>query len=135
MRCPSVSRLTAAFPHTLAKGIRHLCQLADKPEELRDLIETIHLVTAAYMQKCHSDPMRSRMWRRMMILHAIDVLMDGNGVEALGPNVGGPNPPPFEYINMGDPYVATLIYTRETDTLRIGCWGDIVERHERRNWS
>jgi hypothetical protein len=34
----------------------------------------------------------------------------------------------FEYCNAGDPYIATLIYARDADALRIGCWGDLVER-------
>ncbi len=35
--------------------------------------------------------------------------------------------PPYEYCNAGDPYSATLIYKRATDTLLIAGWGDIAE--------
>jgi hypothetical protein len=35
----------------------------------------------------------------------------------------------YEYLNTGDTYGTTLIYRRKTDTLSIGNWGDVAERH------
>lgn len=67
-----------------------------------------------------------------MMLHAIDEILGTFGVEPLGP-VDMRDGPPFEYCNTGDSYAATIIYSRESDTLRIGSWGDIAERHE--EWS
>ncbi len=40
--------------------------------------------------------------------------------------------PGLLYVNVGDPYVDTLIYDRSRKTWRVGGWGDIVERQPRR---
>lgn len=65
-----------------------------------------------------------------MVLDAINNIVGTHGVEALHhPRSSNPEgAPSWEYLNAGDPYATTLIYTRATDTLRIGCWGDIAER-------
>lgn len=34
--------------------------------------------------------------------------------------------PHIFYLNAGDTYATTLIYNYNTDTLRLGCWGDLV---------
>lgn len=39
--------------------------------------------------------------------------------------------PPYEYLDSGDSYNATLIYKRATDNLYIGCWSTIAERMPR----
>ena len=58
-------------------------------------------------------------------LEAINELMDGCGVEyiAAGRNRRSPS---IEYINVGDTYLDTIMWTRGRYV--VGCWGDIVER-------
>ena len=133
MRCPSPKRLMAAFPQLTdaqVKVIRLLTSVAGDGDLLKQAVDLYAPVaTVRYVRQLHSSPYRSQIWRVTVVLHALDIILGTHGVEALGPDVGGPNPPPFEYLNSGDPYATTLIYTRATDTLRIGCWGDIAERH------
>lgn len=38
----------------------------------------------------------------------------------------------ISYLNAGDPYVGTLMYDHGKDKWILGCWGDIVERQEKR---
>jgi len=40
--------------------------------------------------------------------------------------------PGLLYVNVGDPYVDTLVYDRARETWRVCGWGDIVERQPRR---
>jgi hypothetical protein len=131
MKCPSSGALTSAFTISSsdAKKIRTLCKLADQPETLAEFIETQCPETQKYVRSMHSDPYRSSMWRRTVVLDAIDNVLGAHGVEALGPNRYGTEAPPYEYINMGDTYATTLIYKRSSDRLSIGSWGDIVERY------
>lgn len=134
MRCPSVKSLLEAFPKHLteeeAKLIRKLAHSVDDPDQLRQIIDTKCPKTAQYVISMYSDPYTSHMWRVTVALHALDIVLDTCGVEALGP--GDPREgyaPPYEYLSAGDPYITTLIYSRKSDRLIIGCWGDIAERH------
>lgn len=130
MMCPPAAELEKEFRITrkAANQIRALCKAADDPEKLEDLISKHHAKTERYVWSLHSSPYNSRMWRRTIVLHAIDQIIDGHGVEIIGDPVASGGPP-YEYINMGDPYVATLIYKRDTDRLFIGSWGDVVEKN------
>lgn len=47
------------------------------------------------------------------------------GVEYI-PAGKGSKSPSIEYVNTGDPYRATIMWTR--GRYRVGCWGDVVER-------
>lgn len=66
-------------------------------------------------------------------LRARDVLTDagiGYGGESI-PGGRGRNSPFVAYVNRGDPYDTTLLYTRrngENGVLSVGSWGDIAER-------
>ena len=130
MRCPSAKSLTEAFRDLSsadAHAIRKLCKTVDDPDALEELIDENHPKTEAYVHQMHSSPYNSRMWRRTVVLDAINHLLDGFGVEPLGPV--GTSGPPYEFINFGDTYVNTLIYKKDTDRLFIGSWGDIAEKH------
>ena len=133
MRCPNPKRLKAAFPQLTDAQVRVIRLLAALAGDGTLLKQAVSLyapaATVRYVQRMYSSPYSSQMWRVTVVLHAIDGILGTYGVEALGPDVGGLNPPPYEYLNSGDTYDTTLIYTRATDTLRIGCWGDIAERH------
>lgn len=135
MRAPSINVLRETFrlDSSQAKLVRAFAKAADDGDELRNLVDAHAPKTARYVRSMYSDPYRSSMWRTTVALHAINEIVGGYGVEGLGPDVGGPTPPPYEYINAGDTYATTLIYRRKTDTLSVGSWGDIVERHP--SWS
>jgi hypothetical protein len=135
MRAPSVKALTAAFRDLTPEKARLIRALARAVDEggLENLIETRPELEATrkYVHSLYHSPYDSLMWRVTVALDGINTVIGGYGVEALGPDVGGPRPPPYEYINMGDTYTTTLVYKRATNNLFIGSWGDIVERYGR----
>lgn len=131
MRAPSMQRLIQILnlSPTQAYVVRMLARLVDDETGLETAIQRCCPRTAAYAASCHSDPFDSPMWRRTMMLAAIDETIGTHGVETLGRvTIDGA---PYEYCNAGDPYVPTLIYTKVSDTLRIASWGDIAERMPR----
>jgi hypothetical protein len=133
VKAPSKKRLLAAFRDLTpeqADLIRKLAHATDdvRTGSLRGIIAEQCPETHTYAMQCYHDPFNSYMWRVTMALHAIDRILGTHGVEPLGP-VDMHSGPPAEYCNVGDPYTATLIYVRDADELRIGCWGDLVERH------
>ena len=132
MKSPSVKSMTSALRGLSAADarlIKKIAKAADYAEELEKVVEKSCPETAKYVHSMHSDPYRTAIWRVTVALHAIDQIVGTHGVEGLGPHTGEGYAPPYEYLNAGDTYATTLIYKRATDTLSIGCWGDIVERH------
>jgi hypothetical protein len=130
MQAPSAKRLLATFRDLTpeqARLIRALAHATDDAAQLAGLIAKSCPETDKYARSCYSDPYDSGMWRRTMALHAIDRVLGTFGVEPLG-RVSMRNGPPFEYLNTGDTYATTLVYHRNADALRIGCWGSIAER-------
>lgn len=135
MRFPSEVRLLGTFRDlTLeqARLMRKLAHNVDDREVLSKLIDEFCPNTSRSARACHSDPYNSGMWRRTMLLRALDEILGTHGVEALGKGNTPPYAPPYEYLNTGDPYAVTLIYTKKSDTISIGCWGDIAERYSGR---
>ncbi len=116
----------------MAKLVRAIGHATDDGEILSSLIEASVPQTAAYVRSMHSSPYDSHMWRVTVALHAMDAIIGTYGVESLGPTSGSNYAPPYEYLNTGDSYAATLIYRRKTDTISINDWGSIAERHP--NW-
>jgi len=82
---------------------------------------------------------QKRKIRQVARQHGIDAAMElaneilqGAGVECIW-GFADPNSfreaPDIEYVNLGDPYVPTVIYDRVTGRFLWGeCWGNIVER-------
>lgn len=131
MRLPSATNLTSAFPHLDRKQanlIRRIGKARNDAEKLSALIEKHCPKTRASALQCYGNPYDSVMWRTTMALRAMDEILETHGVETIGKAPDFRSPPPYEYLNAGDPYATTLIYTHATDTLRIGCWGDIADR-------
>lgn len=64
-------------------------------------------------------------------LSALNELIGGYGVEGLGKNDRAPYTPPFEYINTGDTYNATIIRDNRKGRFFISDWGTVVETHPR----
>lgn len=132
MKSPSVKSLLASFDIAREQAllVKELCAVAGERFMLAALIEAKCPETHAYARSCYSDPYSSQMWRRTMVLHAIDQIVGTCGVEGLGPgDAFNGYAPPYEYLNAGDPYTTTLIYKRDTDNLYLGAWGPIAERH------
>lgn len=122
MRVPSEKKLMGAFRNVdreEAKLVRKFAKAVDDPEALEELVEEHAPSTHTWVQQMYSDPYRSSMWRTSVALHAIGELIGGFGIEALGDK--------YEYVNMGDTYATTLIYSSDQDRLFIGSWGDFVE--------
>lgn len=131
MRAPSAKTLTSTFrlPSEAVKLIRKFADAADDGERLKELVDAWAPATASYVRSMHSDPYRSKLWRTTVALHAINEHLGTYGVEGLGPPRSGDYAPPFEYLNAGDPYSATLIYDRDKDRLFVGSWGDVAAKH------
>ncbi len=131
MRAPTQKRLLAAFRDLTpaqARLIRALCHAADDCDVLQTLIGAKCPSTDQYARSLRSDGYASRMWRRTLVLHAVNAILGMHGVYGLGAPESIRGAPPFEYLNAGDTYSTTLVYHRDPDALRIGCWGDIAER-------
>jgi len=131
MRAPSAKTLTSEFKISAdaAKLVRAFAAVADDGEKLKELVDKKAPATASYVRSMHSDPYRSRLWRTTVALHAMNEHFGTYGVEGLGPPRSGDYAPPYEYLNAGDTYSATLIYDRDRDRLFVGSWGDLVESH------
>lgn len=133
MRMPSVKRLVSELnlSNTDASLIRRIGRSVDTVENLhRALKSDERLRWLADDVLCNHSSMNTG-WRRTYALRAMDLILGTHGVEALAPSNdwhNGYGGPPWEYLNAGDAYAATLIYTTATDTIRIACWGDIAER-------
>lgn len=131
MRAPSLAALRATFPELTvpnAELIRDIAHNVDEPDTLADLIEKNVPATEAYVRSLYSCPYGSRIWRVTVALHAMNVLLEMHGVEALGPVRDGDYTPQYEYLNTGDQYLTTLIYSRNSHNVFLGCAGDIAER-------
>lgn len=62
-------------------------------------------------------------------MRVADKLLEGHGVEAIGP-VNMRDGPPYTYINFGDAYVSTLMWSRDENKFFVGSWGDVVPEME-----
>lgn len=121
MRAPSVKKLTEAFRDVDdkdAKLIRKFAKAVDDRHELEELVEG-YAPAAAYVRQLHTIPYSSRSGRLSVVLHALDSIVEGFGIESLGER--------YEYVNMGESYATTLVYDNELDRLTLESWGGIVE--------
>jgi hypothetical protein len=137
MKVPSIQYLKRRLnlTHDQAELIRAI-GLATSPlhrNELLALINNFVPATTKYIEATQSQHHRHwENWLLAIALHAMKEIIGGDSIECLGPPHGSDFAPPYEYINNGGPYNTTLIYDRKADTLKIGTWGSIAERHP--NW-
>lgn len=106
---PSVKTLREVFGDN-AKQARKILEMSRR--ELEELP-----AGAARVRECYNPPATSD-----LKLTCLDALAGTHGVEAFENKRGEW----CEYLNAGDPYVATLI--RYRGRYRVACWGDIAER-------
>lgn len=113
--------LRRAFPNVDDEGIKLALRL------MRSQVEKLELdslpgardrVVECYHYPSHTD----------RTMHALNALLGTHGVEALG-DVHPLDGPPFEYLNVGDPYVATVVWYRSSGRYYVRRYGDIVEAY------
>ena len=62
-------------------------------------------------------------------LYALNEILCGYGAEYIASSDDGfTDACGLEYVNMGDPYAATVFYDRGRGRWYVGSWGDVVER-------
>jgi len=62
---------------------------------------------------------------------AAEVLPDGQGVAYLRQGEDGPQ---GYFVDQADTYTPTIMWTRGTQTFRVGCWGSLAERWPNAKW-
>lgn len=134
--CPSVKRLMQTFnvDKPTATLARCVANVMHSPAALADLLMSDALtpywpaISANHFSAPRIDQYTPTHWRVIYALRAIGAILGTVAPKALGPT----STPKYEYLNVGDPYISTLVYCYATSNLTIRAWGDIVERHP--NW-
>jgi|LakMenEpi03Aug12_release.lakeMendotaPanAssembly.Ray.scaffolds.fasta_scaffold31509_14 hypothetical protein len=115
MNLPSIKTLNSAFPG-LGKDLRRALELSRK--ELKEHPASKHL--SALFHPAKTSQIR---------LTVLDAIAETCGVEYVAhkddtifENKG------FDYLNVGDPYIPTIIRFCETGRYVVACYGDIVEK-------
>lgn len=109
-KTPSIKTLRAVFGEN-AKEAKRILQAT------RAELETIP-AGAARVRECYHPPST-----KDLRLTCLDKLAGTFGVEAFQTTAGDY----CEYLNAGDTYTTTLLWFR--GAYRVGCWGDIAEKH------
>jgi hypothetical protein len=113
---PSIKTLEFAFP---GKGKELREALLMSKAQLSE-----HPAGEARIKECFHPPACSDL--RMHVLNAI---AECHGIEYIASNKDSFTAAlGIEYLNVGDPYVATIIRSCETGNYRVACYGDIVEK-------
>ncbi|HEY5606260.1 MAG TPA: hypothetical protein VIL45_07055 [Thermoplasmata archaeon] len=118
---PSIKTIREAFP-SLEEGkageIRALLAGKRDPERYESVRK--------WLSQCYNRPDNDE-----MILEACNEILGGYGTEAIW-DEDSELSPVATYVNVGDPYVATILYDCYRGTWRIMGYGDWVELAERR---
>jgi hypothetical protein len=101
-------------------------------EQAREISEVIFGRTActsypkteAWINRCYNEPLP---YEKKM--SAIDEILEGCGVEAIF-REGECIEPILSYVNMGDTYVATIVYNHNSKMFHVSSWGECVEKLE-----
>lgn len=128
MTIPSKKTLAAitSYPRELrqlleirtAEGLIKLLDAKSKPFGKRSVFE-------GFKHCSHQYQFISRSQFHELKMLMADELCETCGVEYI-PRGSNSKSPSIEYLNAGDTYTTTLLWTR--GSYRVGCWGDIVER-------
>ncbi len=115
--------LRAAFRDATDETIRQVVALCNGTAT-RTEIDAVPAVEALIRQ-CYNPPSRHH-----KVMTALDSLLETHGCEYLG-EVHMHDGPPVEYLNTGDPYVATIVWYRDSGKFKVQGWGDALEWCER----
>ena len=117
---PGAKTLDRAFPGH-GRELRALLAGTRKP--------TDYPATRAWVDRCYHAPSRAE-----QVMFAANELVNGYGTEVIrGRYVNDYHGDiQAEYVNLGDPYILTLLHDHETSRYHIVCWGDWVEANERK---
>jgi hypothetical protein len=80
--------------------------------------------TKKWAAQCYNRPTGEE-----IILKAIDEVLGGYGVEGIDPQIAEEDGLDdwVSYVNMGDPYVPTIIYDHDSHLFHVGGWGTFLE--------
>ena len=117
MNAPSKKRLVAALgiTDTQANLVRRLIR-----NEVKTTDSTLFPSSNASFDACYNMPSYSE-----RLMECLNEVIQGHGVEALGDNLR----PSALYVNTGDTYLATFLYSYKTNTVALTAWGDFAERN------
>ena len=116
MNLPSIKTLNSAFPG-LGKDLRRVLEM-----DRRELIQ--HPAGEKRVKGCYHPPATYD-----IRLRVLDAIAETCGVEYIShKNDTFRESRGFDYLNVGDPYVLTIIRFCETGRYIVACYGDIVER-------
>ena len=121
MNLPSVKTIKAQIerpyrlPEGTAKAIRAILEC-----KTVESVCALNVAASRMFGSCYYRPTL-----QAVKLEAINDVMDGHGVEYI-PAGRNRRSPSIEYVNVGDTYLDTVMWTRGRYV--VGCWGDIVER-------
>ena len=113
--------LRRAFPNVDDKGIALALRL------MRGKLEN-HELEAIPAVRRRIDECDHRPSRHDVTMHALNDILETHGVESLG-GVHVYDGAPFEYLNVGDAYTATVVWYRSSGRYYVRCYGDIVEAY------
>ena len=72
------------------------------------------------------DPYYHSSYRATQAINAAGEHFDvGHGAEGFCNQSNGQDG--ITYLNMGDPYITTILFSSNTERFSVGCWGNIVE--------
>jgi hypothetical protein len=113
MNIPTIHTLSEVFGER-AKEARALLKGDTDPHTYSSV--------STWVSRCYNPPTRHE-----CLMKALNELADGYGVEAVF--LEGHMSPAFEYLNVGDSYTPTIIYTTKSGRFRVASLADVIERN------
>ena len=127
----TIENLSKVFDEDIAKRINEVIEdsrelsdyvtFTDNREELSQRFPH----TYDWVRQCLNMPSEAE-----IRLSMINEIIGGYGTEALDEDPNWFPYPRYSYVNMGDPYVTTIMFDHEQSRFFVACWGDIAERFQ-----
>lgn len=122
----TTKNLMKAFPKLNTREAYHIMKLCNGNRKATEPVEGLESASDAAMQRineCYNAPTSVD-----VILHAINAVLGGYGVEAVPWEVDAMRDGEFiEYVNRGDPYTTTILHNPDTQRFEISDWGSLYE--------
>ncbi len=112
-KLPSVKTLERVFDDR-AQEARDILEGKKDPEDYESVKE--------WVKQCFNCPARLE-----MMLKALNEISESYGVEAVWSDKFSAICPSFVYLNTGDTYSQTLVYSYESNSFMVSTLGDVVE--------